>query len=194
MWSLAISVVFGLLSKFGVSIAEIFGGPIIGIILGNLQKYWKYVILGLSVLLNFGLAWGWSSSHQALTKEKAAHQLDINNFKSAQALANKNAQAEALSLKKAGQDAASKADKSYSTLLSRYHSSLLRYGANQSGSGKAGNSELQSTQSGTGPSSSTDLPPTITITGSDAQICAVNTARLQSVHDWAVELNKDIPQ
>lgn len=190
MWSLVINVVLGLVPKFGMTIAEIFGGPIFGIIIANFQKYWKYVILLLSVLLNFGLAWGWSSSHTALVKEKTAHQQDITNFKNAQAQATADAKKQAASLKKEGQDAATKADKSYTSLLSQYHASLLRYSANQSAASSAGNSELQPAQSGNGLSSSTDLPATLTITGMDAELCAVNTARLQAVHDWAIELQQ----
>jgi len=166
-------------------LAGIAGGPVIEIALLNLRKFWIYYVIGGLVAFSIITSLGWSHAHTKLVAEKLAHQTDITNFRNTQALANANAKAEADRLEKEGTDKANAADKNYSTLLAEYHSNLLRFKANQSHPGQAGNSELQTTQSSNRPSSDTNL---LTITLDDAQICATNTARLQAVHDWAVGL------
>lgn len=181
MWGLVLS----LLTKGWVSIAEIFAGPALTIVF----KYWKWFLIGASVLLNFGLAYEWRHVAVELKAEKAAHTKDINDFKNAQAQADSAARAEAAKLKKEGQDAAAKADKDYTTLLSQYRASIVRYGASQSGSKAGGDSQLQSAQSTNGSSESSQFPTEVTISGDDASVCAENTARLQVAHDWALKLN-----
>lgn len=150
----------------------------------SLKKYWKLYFVGGLVALNLITAWGWEHEHKSLVQERANHQLDINHFKDAQREADTNAKALAQKLKDEGKAKANEADKKYSNLLAQYRASVLRYKANQSSASSSGNSEFQSAPSSNGPSSSSS----ILITIEDANICAVNTARLQAVHDWTVDL------
>lgn len=161
-------------------------------LLSNLPKLdWRaYLIAGL-VLTNLFFFLEWRSTDTRLVKEHNAHLTDIASFKQAQADADKAAKAQRDSLLKESKANADQADINYSGLLTQYHASLLRYSASKSASSQPDHYQLPTAQGSDGPSASTNLPPTITITGSDAQICAVNTARLVAVHDWAVSLKKD---
>ena len=154
----------------------------------SILKYWQYWLIGL--LLGCGLAstYGLYDTRISLTKEKAAHAYDIKSFKDAQAAANNKAQEERAILQKESKANADQADANYSTLLARYHTSLMRYAPSKGGTKFASNNQLSSPEGSDGPSASTDLPATLTITGDDANICAINTARLQAVRDWATTL------
>lgn len=152
----------------------------------------RIYLLGGLICLNLITGVGWHLSHKALVAEKAAHQLDNSLFKQAQKLADKNAQAEKDRLIKEAHANAAQADAKYSTLLSSYHTNLLRYRANQSDAHQTEYHQLPTPQGGDGPSAGAQLPSTsIVISIDDAQVCAVNTARLMAVHDWAVTLPKE---
>lgn len=160
------------------------------VVLDVIKKFWpEFVIGGLVVGLLF-TNHQWHHNAQLYQDEKVAHAQDLKNFKIIQEVANSAAEAQRTQLLKEAKANADQADTNYAALLGQYHASILRYQANQRGTEQATDSEHPPAQSGNGPSSSTDLPFTITISGSDAQICAVNTARLQAVHDWAVSLPK----
>lgn len=187
--------ILGMLGKVGGLVSGINFGAILPAIQSAgefLLKYWQYTVIALLVLLNVFTGFELKHTQGNLNKEVAAHASDIAAFKKAQADADANAQAVKDNLMKESQASANQADASYSSLLSKYRTSLLRYSANQSGSSAAGHSQLSTAQGGDGPSIGTELPKTITITGDDADICSVNTARLQAVHDWAVALPKDM--
>lgn len=159
----------------------------------SMIKYWYLWIIGLLLAAN-GLT-GWQLKHTtaALKTEVAAHIKDINDFKTAQAEANTKAQAITDTLTKRSKDDATKADANYSNLLTQYRSNLLRYSASKGGTSQPGNNQLPTAQGGNGPSDGTQLS-SITISQDDAGICAVNTARLQAVHDWAIGLPKEVIQ
>lgn len=161
-------------------------------VVNNIVTYWKIWLIVLLIVGNGFFAWEWRHTDAALVKEKAAHAADIQNFKTAQTLADAKAQAERIALQKESKANADQADANYTGLAAKYHASLLRYAQTTSGGKGPGNNQLPTTQGTDGPSPSTDLPATLTITGSDAQICADNTARLQTAHDWALSLPKDI--
>lgn len=175
----------------GVNVGGIFTGigNFFSGLIKNIETHWQLWLVGLLIAGNIFTAWGWNHTTTALTKEKAAHAADIASFKSAQAIADQKAQIIKQTLQKEAKANADQADASYSNLLTKYHANLVHY-ANQSGSQRSSNSELPATQGGNGPSSDTDLPKELMISGDDAQICAVNTARLVAVHDWAVNLPK----
>lgn len=157
-----------------------------------LRKYWQLALFAGLILSNMTAFNGWHSSHVNLVKEQAAHKLDIANFKQAQTDANKQAQATRDSLIKESKTNADQADAKYGTLLSSYRANLLRYQANQSGGSQADHSQLSTPQGGNGPSPNPVLPSTsITISTEDANVCAVDIARLVAVHDWAVSLPKE---
>lgn len=158
----------------------------------SIVKYWQYWLIGLLFAVNAFTGYELKVTRDHLKTEVAAHVKDITDFKNAQAEADKQAAATKAALTKESKADADKADASYTILLDRYRTSLLRFSSGQSGSGSGGHSQLPTAQGGDGPSASTDLPKSLTITGSDAEICAINTARLISVHDWAVGLPKDV--
>lgn len=157
----------------------------------NILKYWQYWLIALLLGVNGFTGYELKHTQDKLKLEVAAHVKDITDFKTAQAQADQNVVATKAALTKESQADADQADANYSSLLSKYRSSLLRFSANQSGTGASSGGQLSTAQGGDGPSASTDLPKSITISGDDAGVCAVNTARLQAVHDWAVNLPKE---
>lgn len=162
-----------------------------GNILGVSLKYPFQIATGILLVTNMSTCNSLHNAQAALTKEKAAHVLDITNFKNAQTEANAKAAAAKAALIKEGRHEADQADQNYSALLKRYNANLLRYKASQSGSIRPGNYQLPTAQGGDGSSSSPEVSEgQIVIDMGDAQICAVNTARLQAVHDWALALPK----
>lgn len=153
-----------------------------------LKIKWYYYVIGLlaaSTLLANTL---WQHTIKALKQERAVHAQDISNFKTTQTLANSLAEAQRTQLLQESKANAAKADASYTTLLTQYHASLVRYSANHGSTSQAADHQLPATQGSNGPSTSPDISDSIIITNSDGEICAVNTARLQAVHDWAVSL------
>lgn len=204
MWPLVLNLV----SKFipgnliqlvtGLNIPAIFQGvgKYIGLVFSYIASHWR-VSLGILIsAMLIGLGYFGYYEHGALLKERAAHQTDINNFKNAQALADAKAEGEKAALKQESQANADEADAKYSALLAEYRANLVRYKAGQSGTSQTEYRIIQPAQSGNRPGTSTELPAAtqvdgITISGEDAQICAVNTARLQAVHDWALNPPKD---
>lgn len=167
----------------------------------NIKVNWPIWLVGVLIASNLFFVWEWRHTDAALIKERASHAADIASFKQAQATADAKAQSERATLLKESKANADQADAHYSTLASQYHASLVRYAGHQSGTKQSGNNQLSTSGGSNGSSSSSDLPtavgdlpPTITITSGDAQICAVNTARLSAVHDWAVALPKQVTQ
>lgn len=154
-----------------------------------LKIKWYYYVIGLlaaSTLLANTL---WQHTSKELKQERTVHAQDISNFKTTQALANSLAEAQRTQLLQESKANAAKADASYSTLLTQYHASLVRYSLNHGSTSQAVDHQLPATQGSNGPSESPDISTDeINITHDDAEICAVNTARLVAVHDWAVSL------
>lgn len=144
-----------------------------------------WIVSGLMAVGLVLMAFGWNGTHNTLIRERAEHAQVVQAFKDAQAEANKKAEAKRIELEKKAKEDAEAADKRYGTLLTEYRTNLLRYKATHSSSGGPNRSEVKATESSTGPSPSPELS-TIIITVKDAEICAVNTARLISVRDWAL--------
>lgn len=142
-----------------------------------------YIILALT-LTSIVSGLGWSSTYKTLTKERAQHELVVQQFKATQKEANAKAEAKRIELKKEAEVNAKKADQRYSSLLSQYRANLVRFKANQGSRSRSNSDQLQPAQSSNGPSGSTEL---LTIPIRDAEICAVNTARLQAVREWALD-------
>lgn len=195
MWPMLL----GLLGKAGalftgINIGALFSSveTAISDLIKNIVANWKVWLIVLLIVGNGGFAWEWHHTSGLLTKEKAAHAADIQNFKNAQALADAKAQAERTSLLKESKANAAQADANYTGLAAKYHASLVRYAQTTSGSKGPGDNQLPTPKGADGPGTSSDLPATLTITGSDAQICADNTARLEAAHDWALALPKEV--
>lgn len=150
---------------------------------------WYYYVIGVLAASTLIANVGWNHTSKALKQERTVHAQDISNFKTAQSLSNSLAEAQRTQLLQESKANAAKADASYATLLTQYRASLVRYHAHYGSTVQAPNSELPATQGGNGPSAGPQLPTDeITISLPDADICAVNTARLQAVHDWATSL------
>jgi len=145
------------------------------------SNWYVSLILGAVVLF---MAHGWDKDHKTLIKERTAHTQEINNFKVAQDLANQKAEATRVSLQKEAVKNAQAASQRYDDLYDVYHANLLRYQASQSGGKQSGGGKLPATQSADGSGKGSQL----SISLADAEICAVNTARLQSSHQWAEEM------
>lgn len=194
----------GPVSQFvtGINVASLLGGVagFFGSVFKNIKTYWRFYLPVALVASQLGTAYGWYNDHNLLMKERAAHQLDITNFKNAEAAATAQANREKSVLQKESKANADQADAKYSTLLAQYRANLVRYAqqATQSGAGQADHNQLPAASGSDGPSTSSQVPAgggtaigaTIPITLDDAQVCAVNTARLQSVHDWALNQPK----
>lgn len=178
----------------GINVASVLGGTAKFFVSAwaNIKKYWRFYLPTLLVVSELTSLYGWHETHNSLMKEKAAHQLEITNFKKAQADADAKAQAIKATLQKESKANADQADAQYSTLLAQYRANLVRYQASQSGSKRSSNYQFSPAQSGDGSGSGPDIySGSLVISMDDAQICAVNTARLQAVHDWAIDPPKD---
>lgn len=189
---LAILGIFTKISGFATGIDFAAVGNVMKSIGASIVKYWQYWLIGLLFLVNAFTGYELKHTRDNLKTEVAAHVKDITDFKNAQAEADTQAAATKAALTKESKADADQADANYSILLSRYRSSLMRFSSGQSGTGSSGNSQLPTAQGSDGPSSDTNLPKSLTITGSDAEVCAINTARLLVVHDWALKLPKDV--
>lgn len=166
-------------------------GPALGALAHNVQTNWKVWLIGLLLVCNLTLGYGLLHEHQRYLAEVSAHKADNAKFVAAQKAADLAEQAEKKQLQTESKAAQHVADTNYSALLSQFNASLLRNKAtNPSGAQPAGGDQLPTTQGTDGPGTDTKLPNQITITGADAEICAVNTARLLAAHDWAIQQEK----
>jgi len=148
------------------------------------------------VLMSIGLvlmALGWTSTYNTLNKERddhkqvvAQYEQTIKNYKDAQTEANEKAEKERKRILKEAEVNEQIANRQYNDLLTQYRSSIVRYQqAAESGGERPSGGEHQAAQSGNGPSTSSGV---LTISMSDAEVCAINTARLIAVRDWAIKL------
>ena len=145
-----------------------------------LKTYWAPICLIL--LLAFGL----SDTKDKLVESKKAHAADVQLFKDAQQLANTKAEEKRKQLEQEAKATAKQADVKYANLLANYRSNLVRLKAAQSSGSGPNYSYVQTPESSDGPREGSKL----SITTEDADICAVNTARLQVVSEWANNLPK----
>lgn len=146
-----------------------------------------YVSAALAVMVTITTA-GWVHTNNVLQRERAYHQQFEQRVKDAQAEANQKAEQKRKELEEKARREAEQADKRYDDLYSKYRANLLRYQASQRSSGGPSDRYLQATEGGDGPGGSPELSEGLIISVHDAEICAVNTARLQAVRDWAIKL------
>ena len=150
-------------------------------------RYWKMILIAVLLAVNILSYNEWQHTADLLKTEKATHAADIKAYKDAQA----QAEAKAAEIKKAlleeSKAKADEADRNYTTLYSMYRTNLLRYQALAgTRSGPSGDSHSGTSEVLDGPGSSTLVP----VTTEDLNICAINTARLQSAHEWALNLKE----
>ncbi|CAM6031248.1 unnamed protein product [Sphagnum compactum] len=154
------------------------------------KQYFLIGVLFLGLVFTYH---EWEDTKASLKIEKASHAADIASYKKAQADANAEAVKEKQELLTQSKAEAHEADANYTTILNGYKSNLLRYKQQTSGSRtqSASTSQYSDTTQDSNGSSTSSVVPQITITTDDANICAINTARLQAAHDWALQLEKD---
>jgi hypothetical protein len=159
----------------------------------SVVKYWQYYLIAVLVAGNLLSYAEWQRNVSSLSIEVAAHAADIKAYKQAQADALAKAVAEKQILIDSSKAKANAADENYSTLYSKYQSSLLRYKASGStSSGPTLGEHSDPAQSPDGPGKDSQIPDQVTISMDDADICAVNTARLQAAHEWALKLKEHL--
>jgi len=192
MWPLLIPKLIGPVTQFvtGINIGQVLSNlfTILGTAVKFTVKHWQLSLIVGLLLGNIVGFTGWKHDHTSLLVERAAHQLDIKNYKQAQADAQKAADKEKQQVINESKVKATATDNKYHDLLNQYNASLLRYKATQGTTGKSGNSGDDQTGQVTTGSSGPSANANLYITLDDAKICAVNTARLQAAHDWAVNL------
>lgn len=150
----------------------------------------KYISggLGAALLLSNALWYvAYDIKDDSLKAEVKAHTKTKTDYKAAQdeALIKQleyNLQKERENAKKAKE-----ADVAYDALLRKYNASILRYEESQRATGKIDLSGTTVVTEGDY-RSSTDTRISISLT--DAQICAVNTARLGAVYEWSKTYGK----
>lgn len=160
-------------------------------------KYWKNYALAALIATNLLTVSLWRNTNETLADERIAHAKEVATFVQAQKDANANAQRIKTNLEKESKANAQKAEAQYADLLGQYRSNLLRYqqATRSVASRPSDNRDIPTGLSvGTGPDPAVSRPwppeGNIIISLADADVCAVNTARLQAAHDWAKNLPK----
>jgi len=144
----------------------------------------SWYVSGFLAVTTLLMAAGWDHTTKTLHEERIEHTQVVQMFTDRQTEANRKAEVKRVELKKEAEENAKKADLRYGALLAEYRTNLLRFKANQSNSVRPNSGEVRPTEGGNRPSTSTEV---LTITLDDAGICAVNTARLQAVREWALD-------
>ena len=152
----------------------------------------NYVTIGLGALsLGLGITvYVQSVKIDRLDSELLASQegrlADRFAYQAAQAEYEANALRERERIEQENRERAEQADQEYADLLRRYNASIVRYRAETPQRTSSG-PDLSSAPSTTEGSNGPGVGSLILIPLSDAEICAVNTARLQVVRDWVLE-------
>lgn len=151
----------------------------------------KYLIIGLAIAVaglgasNYVLSLKLDAANARVIAEKAGRKQDRDRYVAEQA--EYKAKALEAKAKKELQDAkkAADADNRVNYWRSKFNDSLVRY--NRATKGSVGSTNLPGTgaeaKGSDGPSGDSFIP----ITVNDANICAINTARLLSAHEWATK-------
>jgi hypothetical protein len=156
----------------------------------QMYNIFKYATGGLAAaLLVSNVAWyvAWDWQKDRVVAEQRSHEKTKQNYKDAQAEATIKAYEAKVKEDEDNAKKAKKADEAYSALLSKYNASILRYEASQRAASTINLSSTSTTSDGDYQSSDST---SISITISDAQICAENTARLMAAHEWGKTYNK----
>ena len=161
--------------------------------IGLLKDHWKLALFALLALFATIQTFRLQSTQGALQAEKHGRRADRAEYARAQA----DAAAIALTAKieKEAEYAAKadEADRNADALSERYRLAVLRIAAAQR-SGRTTDMPRPAEASGIvdGPGAAAIVPlGNILIPEADVMICAVNQARLEAAHDWAVGLSYD---
>lgn len=177
------------LIPFAFTAGNVLVGYLVVPLFNHIKKHWIPWLIGGLLVLNIGSGLLFYQSHKDLSIEKAAHSRDIQSYKDAKAEAEDKIQETKDKLEAKAKIDAKQSDQTYASLLKRYNASVLRYKAAESvRSRPRGSDSNSSTGVRQGASGDTELSAPITISGDDARICAVNTAKLQSLQAWALTI------
>lgn len=151
-----------------------------------LSKYWPYLV-GAALLYGAYLYVDSKGYERAELKKN----IEIAQIEKAGAQAELEAWKQKDKAEKKYEEFAQKADADRADLSRQYNAALLRYA--QAGAGKASPApKADATALGNGPGDSPKLSyERVEISYEDAQICADNTARLQSVRTWGLSILAD---
>lgn len=156
--------------------------------IGLLKDHWKLALFAILALFATIQTFRLQSTQSALQAEKHGRRADRAEYARAQA----DAAAIALTAKieKEAEYAAKadEADRNADALSERYRLAVLRFQAAQrSGSATDMPRAAETAESIARPGAATIIPlGNILIPEADVMICAVNQARLEAAHDWAV--------
>lgn len=158
----------------------------------NLSLIWSRINVFVTLFLlavAIGSTLSWYITDLKLTNEISARAEDKASYERAQAEYEAEALRQKLQKEEEDRKRAEEADSRYAALLSQYNASLVRYKDAQRAISRAYLSGSTDTpEGGDGPSGSPVLPEdTLIISYDDALICAVNTARLKAVQEWATQ-------
>lgn len=158
--------------------------------IGMFRDHWKLALFAALALFATIQTFRLKSTQSALQAETHGRHADRAEYARAQA----DAAAIALTAKieKEAEYAAKadEADRNADALSERYRLAVLRYKADQGAARKADLREAScASEIVDGPGAATIVPlGNILIPEADVMICAVNQARLEAAHDWAVGL------
>jgi hypothetical protein len=148
-----------------------------------LLRNWKLVGIGLLALALGAQAWRAGHYKALAALEKAAHAQTVQNYRNAQEAAQATFDAKIKASQLRNKELNDEADGRVADLTAQYHTRVLRHtkaSARDSSSGELPEAGVPESTDGPGGDS-------ILLARADALICADNTSRLQSAHDWAVK-------
>jgi len=150
-----------------------------------------YLVAGFAVAALISSI-GWRVTSLSLEAEKSGRAADKAVYEAAQQMAKAKALEEKQKIEKEYNEKAKKADAIYDALLAKYSSAVVRYKANQSPAIRADLPASSGSAEGADrPGRDSEFYEGFFVRMADAQVCAVNTARLQSAREWALSISTD---
>lgn len=163
-------------------------------LLAEVIKYWRFWVPAVLVATNLFTVSALLETKEDLNQEKKDRATEVQRFRDAQDTANNLAKQAKRRIEEENKRNAEQATQRYDDLLDKYRANLVRYKTDQSVAPGALHYQyptpgVPSVGAGSTSVPSGTSPDSITISLRDADICAVNTARLQAAHEWAKSLS-----
>lgn len=156
----------------------------------------KYLIYALAAMAAVNGA-GWyitslklETTKQQVVAEQNGRKADQASYKAAAAEAKAKNLEEVKKINEQNDRKAEVSDDRYDALRKLYDANLVQYARDQATKRNSGTVQLSSVSTTTGGGYTTSESSEISISFEDAGICAENTARIQSVKEWADSLSK----
>lgn len=152
------------------------------------MSFLKYLSIALGASLgvsNFAWYVAYNVKDDALVRSLQEHTETINKYEKAQLKAEVKSLREIQTKEEESRKNAEESNQAYGDLLSKYKSSLVRLQEAQSRRPSSGFDLSSTTTTSDGTNTESESSKlSIRITLPDAEICAENTARLVTIHDW----------